>query len=48
VKLSDIAREMDILLGSAHSIVHSQVEYKKVCACCVPNNLTDRHKACHM
>jgi hypothetical protein len=32
IKLTDITREIDILMGSADSIVKQQLFYKKVCA----------------
>ena len=37
--------EADISLGTLNSTVHKQLNYRKVCACCMPNNLTHDHKA---
>ena len=33
LNVTDITQELDILLGSAHSIVHNQPAYRKMCAC---------------
>jgi hypothetical protein len=39
--LTDLAQELDILQGSVHSIVHSHLDEKKVCAPSVPQNPCD-------
>jgi hypothetical protein len=45
--LTYIAWELDILLCNTRSIVHDQLDYRKVCAQWVPKNFTNNHKACH-
>jgi hypothetical protein len=45
--LTNLASELDTLLGNAYNIVHDQLDYRKMCAGWV-SNLTDDHKAHHM
>lgn len=47
IKLRDIARQLDILLGSVHNNAKDQLDYIKVYACWVPKEAYN-HKAQHI
>ena len=42
---ANIPWALDTSLGKAHSIVHNQLHYWKLCVCWVLKNLNDNHKA---
>jgi histone-lysine N-methyltransferase SETMAR len=44
ISLKVLARELDVSIGSAHSIVTEVPKYHKLCARWVPRMLTDDHK----
>jgi hypothetical protein len=45
IRLRDIADELNISVGTVHSIVHEQLGFRKVCSRWVPNQLTEVHKS---
>jgi hypothetical protein len=47
IKLRDITRQPDILLGCVHSNAKDQLDYIKVCACWVPKKAYS-HKTQHI
>lgn len=46
-KLNETSQELDTSLDSVHSISHDQLDYRKLCACWVPKNVTDKQKSQH-
>lgn len=47
IKLTDTARQLDILMGCVHSKAKDQLDYIKVCACWVRKKAYN-HKAQHI
>jgi DNA-binding Lrp family transcriptional regulator len=48
IRVSDIADELNISVGTVHNIVHEQLGYRKKCSRWVPRQLTEVHKATRM
>jgi transposase len=44
VMVDEIAKQLNISIGSAYSVVHDNLQFHKVCARWVPKELTDEHK----
>jgi hypothetical protein len=44
VMVNEIAKQLNISIGSACSVVHDNLQFQKVCAKWVPKELTDEHK----
>jgi ribosomal protein S25 len=44
VTVDEIAKQMNISIGSAYSVVHGNLHFHKMCAWWVPKELTDEHK----
>jgi hypothetical protein len=46
--VENIAKQLNISIGSACSVVHDSLQFHKVCARWVPNKLTDEYKCIHL
>jgi histone-lysine N-methyltransferase SETMAR len=44
VTVDEIAKQLNISIGSAYSVVHDNLQFHKVCARWVPKELADEHK----
>jgi ribosomal protein S27AE len=45
IKVEVIANASNVSNGSAYSILHDRLHFRKVCSRCVPKNLSAQHKA---
>jgi hypothetical protein len=48
VTVDEIAKQLNISIGSAYSVVHDKLQFHKVCARWVPTELKDEHKHMHL
>jgi hypothetical protein len=46
--VDEIAKQLNISIGSAYFLVHGNLQFHKVCARWVPKELTDEHKLIHL
>jgi hypothetical protein len=51
--VDDIAKQPNISIGSAYSVVHDNLQFHKVCASCIAKEVTDERKSldigsCHL
>jgi hypothetical protein len=44
VTINEIAKQLNISIGSAYSVVHDNLQFHKVCARWVPKELRDEHE----
>jgi hypothetical protein len=44
ITVSAVANVLDISYGSAYSIMHDELKYRKVCSRWIPKHLTEDHK----
>jgi hypothetical protein len=48
VMVNEIAKQLNISIASAYSMVHDSFQFHKVCARWVPKELTDEHNHMHL
>jgi len=48
INVTHTADKLDISCGAAHSIIHEDPEYHKICRSRLPQQLNDKHKRVHV
>jgi len=48
ISVTDIANKLDVSCGSAYSVIHKDLKYRKICATWVPKQFTNQHKWAHV